>query len=566
MKKINLFLLVILTSFNCAAQKIDLQIQGKTLNETKIIDSLHYQTAHKDKESLLEEIKKTQNILLNKGYLTTYLKSNLKINDSSYVALLNLGNKTSFIQILLPPDLALNKILQTSKDTITIHYSELDSFLNEKKQKLNAAGFPLATVRFANINTSGPYLIATLEIDKNVQKRINAIVVAKSNENNFRFPKGHLNQIVKKYQNTLFSEFSLNKIKKEFDQFNFAQQSKYPETLFTKDSTKIFVYLTKQSANNFDGFIGFNTNENQKINLSGYLDLQLQNILNAGEEFRLNWKSNGNNQTTFNSTLELPYLFGSPIGLKGHILIFKQDSTFQNTKTALEASYFISHNTRIYLGRESTSSSDIQNSNNYDISDFKSKFYTGTFNYNKKDQTNSMNPIKTSISLKVGIGKRENTNTKTAENTNKQNYIEFKSTNTFYLNDKNHLNTKVILQTLNSKDYGFNELYRFGGFNSIRGFQENSLQAKTYYVVANEYRYLLNPNFYLHTVTDYSYYTVPTIKTTNKTQQNLYSLGLGIGLRTQNGIIKFSAVKNYNNKSKTNIYNTLVHLSYNIVF
>jgi hypothetical protein len=566
LKKINLFLIVILTSFNCVAQKIHLQIQGKSLNETKTIDSLHYQTTHKDKESLLEEIKKTQNILLSKGYLTTYLKYNLKINDSSYVALLNLGNKTSFIQILLPPNLALNKILKISKDTTTIHYSELDSFLNDKKQKLNAAGYPLATIRLANIKTSGAYIITKLEIDKNAQKKINAIIVAKSNENNFRFPKGHLKQIVKKYQNTLYSEFTLNEIKKEFDQFNFAQQSKYPETLFTADSTKIYVYLTKQSANNFDGFIGFNTNDNQKITLSGYLDLQLENILNAGEEFRLNWKSNGNNQTTFNSTLEVPYLFGSPIGLKGHINIFKQDSTFQNTKTALEASYFIKHNTRIYLGRETTSSSDIQNSNNNDISDFKSEFYTGTFYYNKKDQTNFMNPIKTSISLKVGIGKRENTNSQTAENTNKQNYVEFKSTNTFYLNDKNHFNTKLIFQALNSKDFGLNELYRFGGFNSIRGFQENSLQAKTYFVVATEYRYLLSPNFYLNTVTDYSYYTVPTIKTTNKNQQNLYSLGLGIGLRTQNGIIKFSAVKNYNNKPKTNIYNTLVHLSYNIIF
>jgi outer membrane protein assembly factor BamA len=37
-----------------------------------------------------------------------------------------------------------------------------------------------------------------------------------------------------------------------------------------------------------------------------------------------------------------------------------------------------------------------------------------------------------------------------------------------------------------------------GGINSIRGFQENSLQAKTYLVLATEY--LLNTNFYINTI------------------------------------------------------------------
>jgi hypothetical protein len=45
-----------------------------------------------------------------------------------------------------------------------------------------------------------------------------------------------------------------------------------------------------------------------KNRYNGYLNLQLENILNAGEEFRLNWKSDGNSQTTFNTLLEIPYL------------------------------------------------------------------------------------------------------------------------------------------------------------------------------------------------------------------------------------------------------------------
>ncbi len=64
------------------------------------------------------------------------------------------------------------------------------------------------------------------------------------------------------------------------------------------------------------------------------------NNLNAGEEFTLYWKSDGKNQKTFNIGIELPYIFKSPFGLKANLNIFKQDSTFQNTKTAIDSVIF----------------------------------------------------------------------------------------------------------------------------------------------------------------------------------------------------------------------------------
>ena len=49
--------------------------------------------------------------------------------------------------------------------------------------------------------------------------------------------------------------------------------------------------------------------------------------------------------------------------------------------------------------------------------------------------------------------------------------------NNFYINEKNIINIKNQNYYLKSKNYLTNELYRFGGINSIRGFAENSLQA-----------------------------------------------------------------------------------------
>jgi hypothetical protein len=73
----------------------------------------------------------------------------------------------------------------------------------------------------------------------------------------------------------------------------------------------------------------------------------LVNSLNVGERFNLYWKSDGNKQTTFNASLELPYIFKTPLGIKA-MNIFKQDSTFQNTQTAIELGYY-SISTRVFI-------------------------------------------------------------------------------------------------------------------------------------------------------------------------------------------------------------------------
>lgn len=566
MKKISLLLLIILSGLNCYAQKYNLKINGSKPSEAIIIDSINYATKHIDAKGIQDEISKTQDFLIKKGYLETKTVSNNNLNDSSYVVKLSLGIKTITIQLTISAANDLKKIIGIEKDSLVIPYPKLEYFLNEKKSQLEAAGYPLSTFKLSNISKTGTVLNANLEIIENKRKTINSIQVAKNTSQKFHLPDGHLKQINKKFQNAFISQNNINKIKDEFAKYNFVRQTKYPETLFTEDSTKVYVYLEKQNANNFDGFIGFNNNQSQKISISGYLDLQLENSINAGEEFRLNWKSDGNSQRTFNTSLEIPYLLRSPLGLKAQINIFKQDSTFQNTRTSLELSYFIKYNIRFYIGRESTSSSDIQNSNNGTISDFKSNFITSSFQYILRDRNNYMNPVKASINLKLGIGRRENTNVLTADNINRQNYIELRSNYTLYFSKKNHFNINGIFLNLNSKSFGTNELYRFGGINSMRGFQENSLQAKTYLVLATEYRYLLNSNFYINTVTDYGYYNLPLDPTTNNFNKNLISAGLGIGLLTKSGLIKISAVKNYNKEAKSNIYNTLVHLSYNVNF
>ncbi len=68
-----------------------------------------------------------------------------------------------------------------------------------------------------------------------------------------------------------------------------------------------------------------------------------------------------------------------------------------------------------------------------------------------------------------------------------------------------------------------NELFRFGGWNSLRGFNENSLFADFYAYGGAEYRYLVNPQTYFDVFAQYGILNNPNLAS----QIKLYSLGFG---------------------------------------
>ena len=91
------------------------------------------------------------------------------------------------------------------------------------------------------------------------------------------------------------SEVKIDEIKNQMsliNRTNFARSIKDPEILFTDDSTEVFLYLEKVKKNTFDGFIGFNTNEeNGKLEIQGYTKINLINTFNQGEEIKIDFLS-----------------------------------------------------------------------------------------------------------------------------------------------------------------------------------------------------------------------------------------------------------------------------------
>ena len=535
-------------------QNFYLQVEGSDVFESKMIDSFAFEKSHKTVVLLLEEQKRLETKFTNNGYFDWRLLKQEKINDSSFVFIYNIGKpiKNNILYIGALSD-SEKKLLQIEKDTLELSTTAIEPFMKAKIELLEKQGYSLANLQLSKQQKFKNALYSELQLKLNSKRSITDLVIVGYDQ----FPEGIKKAITRKAKKATFNQDNLKQTHDEFAKLQFVNQLKYPEILFTTDSTKIFVYLEKSKPNKFDGFIGFSNDEASKLVFNGYLDLQLQNIFNSGEKFNLYWKNDGSKQTSFNLGTELPYLFKSPIGAKANLRIFKQDSTFQNTISDLNLGYYFSYNTKAYLGYQKTNSADIQNTNSFSINNFTNTFLTSSFEHTTFSNANFIFPEQTKINLKLGTGNR----TIASEKTN-QFFGQLEMSHHLELNSKNSIFIKNQSYYLQSDSYVINELFRFGGINSIRGFNENSLQANAFTGIMAEFRYLAASNLYLHSITDYGYFQDKTASVEGK----LLGLGFGFGLFTKNGLFNLIYANGSTSEQTIKLSNSIVHISFKTNF
>ncbi|RAJ20834.1 surface antigen-like protein [Gelidibacter algens] len=541
-----------------SAQSLHLSAVGETEDETRLLDSLAYKMLFEDFKSLEAEAENIQKTLSHLGYLESEFINLQKDNDSSFIATYKIG--TLYKKARIHFNAGLNrKILKLVSNTITDNYFEVDvSKLETALDILNAEisnnGDPFSTLQLINIKKSNAILYADLNVEEAQQRTIDTIIVKGYD----KFPKSYIKRYLKIKPKRPFNLKTITQKTEALENLQFASQIKNPEVLFTKDSTLLYIYVEKQKSNTFDGFLGFGSNtETRKIEFDGYLNLNLINNLNYGESFRLLYKSDESEQKTFDVKIKLPYLFGTPIGAQVGLNIFKKDSSFVTTSQFAKVDYQINPQNSVALGVNILNSSNLLDNPTATINDFKSRFNTISYHYIKPQRLDKLFPINFLFDISAGSGKKT-----IDRNDQFQSKFELNTFKIVNLNIRNSIYGNVSAAILNSENFLENELFRFGGINSIRGFEENSLIANVFAVFNTEYRYKVTNGLYINSIIDLAYYENQIITTKNK----LLGLGFGFGVLTQAGLFKL----NYSNGSSENqtikLSNSKIHISLSATF
>nr|WP_321247907.1 POTRA domain-containing protein [uncultured Psychroserpens sp.] len=544
---------------NASGQNLYLSCLGSSEKETKSIDSLGYKKSFEDYSSLEIEISKLQKKLIQIGYIETERLNLIKQTDSSYQANFRLKNKYESITI-------------THNDLVSLSILKLSGFLNKSSDLVIPIEHIEPTLQFINTqlaNQGNPFssLIVTDIIKIDNKKLKGSLSVSKLNSRTIdklvlkgyeKFPESFIKRYLKIKAGQTFNLQKIKEKTKSLNDLNFANQIRDPEVLFSQDSTILYMYIEKAKSNTFDGFLGFGTNEaTNKIEFDGYLDLNLTNNLNYGESLRLLYKSDESEQQTFDLRLNAPYIFNTPVGVDLNLNIFKRDSSFVTVTQAAKLNYQINSKHRISGGISSVQSTDLLDIPSTLITDYKSNQYFVNYKYIDRQNFNLLFPINFLFDVSTGIGNRlyEDIN-------EKQSSFQLNTFKIFNLNDKNSIYGRVSSNYLISDSYLENELPRFGGINSIRGFEENSLIANLFTVLNTEYRYKLNNTIYVHSVIDAAYFEN---QLTNQ-KEKLFGFGFGFGLLTKAGLFRFNYTSGKTESQKFKLSDSKIHLSLTTTF
>jgi len=538
------------------AQELSLQIKPLEPTNQHTIDSLIVINRFADFNSLKNQYEAIGDQLLKMGYLDLDQKTLQQQSDNEYIGRIELGNRWKELHLVFDPDLFPDRVweqldVETQNGRVVLPIEQTEVILHALNEWLIDQGDPFANVQLAELQKIDAHRMqATLVGTQHEARNLDGIVI-----------RGY-----EKFPRSFLKYYSGIRIGKQFDQKKLLQQnellnnlgfvstSKAPEALFREDSTKVYLYLQKENNNQFDGILGFATNEEtNKLELNGYLNLLLSNNLNYGERLLINYKADGREQQNLEANLYMPFMFKTPVGVELGLKIFKRDSTFSTTEQLAKVHYQSHPTTRIFVGYRSHQSSNLLDENlaGLPVEDYQARYFIGGISY-AAQQSSAFFPIKTFAELSLDLGDRE-----TDLDKQDQFRIQAELYHQFRLNYKNRVFLRNTTGILSSDTYLTNELFRFGGINSIRGFSENSIDASLYTVLNTEYRYLLNANTYIHSVTDLAFFQ----NQTTDLESELFSFGIGMGLQTRAGVLKFTIANGISDEQDFNFSTTKVHLS-----
>ena len=548
MKSVLFFIHFILTLNILYSQEYKLNYIGSNTTENKIKSFETYKDLVLEIEDSLISLKKTGNI-------NAIVKSFLMIDSLNFNVEIEKNQKIKYLQVINEAkfDELVKSILSSYKsEEGLIKIDETDIIVREISKKLSKEGFPFAKVSFKNHDLSQSSVIrSNLNIDYGSRRYLDKIIV-KGYED---FPDNFTKNIFKINKNRFFDIDKATKQSKLIDNTNFARNIKEPEILFTNDSTSLYLYLEKIRRNSFDGFISFDSEENSgKINIQGYAKISLNNTFNTGEKINFDFKSQKNQDRSLNSNFIFPYFLGSPLNLKYSLNLIQKDSSYTSNENSIDLELNL-NKVKVGIGfqkNESYSDSQIEF-----VENFNSKLYNVSSEYFIPDSDDKLISEKFKLLVKYGSGKKIQLN-----NESHLNKFKLELFKKFNFSSRFKLQSSFVREKINSKNLVNNELIRFGGSESIRGFDDNSIFADGYTLLATNLNFYLNDTIYIYGIFDLANYTNSILDL----DQNIYSGGIGFSTLTENGVISINYSKGNNWGNSFNLKNAKINVIFTTFF
>lgn len=514
---------------------------------------------------LMKYVTEIPSIMAGKGYPIASIDSSWQQNDSTHLLLytgepfkwVQLNTSTIDEQVLAAvgyqPKSFLNKPLNMSQLQLL-----QDRLLNHYEK----SGYPFVKIYLDSIRLSENNMLANLMADKGVLYHIDSIRLYGKLSLNKKF----LQRYLRIPNGSIYNKEKLEAVDKRILELPFLTPAQPSDVTLLGSGSVLNIYADAKKNSQVNFLIGFlpASGDNDKLQVTGDVNLNLKNMFGNAEEILVKWQQLQLKSPRLNLGYTHPYILNSAFGVNFLFEVFKKDSNFIQVFGQTGVQYDLSanqtgklfvqwQNNTLLSGAIDTNAIRAQKRLpvNVDVGSVNTGIqydYCGT-NY----RLNPRSGNEVALTGIVGIKNiRQNSDIVN---------IKDPSFNYASLYDSIQPRSYQLRARLNAAHYfplskaatikaGFNggyfnspsifrnELFQIGGYKLLRGFNEESIYASSYAVFTAEYRYLVGLNSYLFGFADFA---LVQNKFQDVNSNNRFTgVGLGILFETKAGLLNVS--------------------------
>ena len=310
-----------------------------------------------------------------------------------------------------------------------------------------------------------------------------------------------------------------------------------------------------------------------QVLVTGQLNLELHNLFQSGKRLGIEWQKMRPESQLLRMEYGHPNLLNSPIDLDLGFYLLKEDSSFLNTDLRVSLGYlagnssqfkFTAGNQRGSLLSVGQGAEQSQLSN---LADTQYSYYGVSWNMITTDDP--FHPFGGwHVTMSADIGNRrilENASLPPAfyEGFDIRSVkFTFRGSAEYF----NPLSSRLILRSklqggiIENQRLFLNELFRLGGLNSLRGFNENFFFASRYVMLNIEPRFYLDPNSYFFLFYDQAILNYELEST--KFEDSPFGIGAGVSFTTNAGIFNLAYGLGNSKLQQFEFSNSKIHIGY----
>ncbi|MEX2604786.1 MAG: BamA/TamA family outer membrane protein [Gracilimonas sp.] len=312
--------------------------------------------------------------------------------------------------------------------------------------------------------------------------------------------------------------------------------------VFLREGEPVIVFdVEERSLNQFDGLLGYVPDAAGNGQIVGDVQLSLWNVVTQGNGFNFQYQRLRPEVSELDLGVSQDWIGNIPVGISAGFQLYQNDTTYQSRDFELGGYYRITGGFKLTggVGFQATTSG----ANVPVIVEPDGRKRTARLGFDYINLDNLDVPTKGSR-LNVSLGIANKDLEEDSAGSFIQNTLHFQANNYIPIFQQSVIATSLNGFLLESDKVTINDLIRFGGANSLRGYAEDQFRAGTMLWGDIEYRFLLNRSSFLFAFGAAGGYHRPKLLTETtsnfQTTDYLFSTGFGLSYQTRIGRLKFT--------------------------